>query len=221
MLAFADYARSNSTEGLTFRLTADISLTKSGDDSNWEPSNLSGTLDGGIYDQNGNLIGNHTISNLTINDTSKIQAAFFQSITGTIKNVTLTNLFINGNSLLGTLASTNRGTIQNCAVQGTLTAAVINYSAISVYNNFGTIIGCFFDVNFNGDSFGGGNSYDNYTTSGYVDADKKVFRLDFPKGIVPTGNIFSYFGNSYATENTQISFSISDDNDFEKITSVK
>ena len=221
MLTFAEYARSNSTEGLTFRLTDDISLTKSGDDSNWEPSNLSGTLDGGIYDQNGNLIGNHTISNLTINNSSKDQAAFFQSITGTLKNVTLTNLFINGNCNLGTLASTNSGTIQNCAVQGTLTAAFINNSGISVYNNYGTITGCFFDVNFNGNSFGGGNSYDNYTTSGSVAADKKVFRLDFPKGIVPTGNIFSYFGNSYATENTQISFSISDDNDFEKITSVK
>ncbi|MBQ6297529.1 MAG: hypothetical protein IJK81_07535 [Selenomonadaceae bacterium] len=141
LLAFADYARSNSTEGLTFRLTDDISLTKSGDSSNWEPTNLSGTLDGGIYDENGNLIGNHTISNLTINNSSKDQAAFFQSITGTLKNVNLTNLFINGKSLLGTLASTNNGTIQNCAVQGTLIAAVINSSGIALSDNYGTLTG--------------------------------------------------------------------------------
>ena len=224
LLAFADYARSNSTEGLTFRLTDDISLTKSGDSSNWEPFSLECTLDGGIYDDNGNLIGNHTISNLTINDTSKFQAAFFYFISGTLKNVTLTNLFINGYNNLGTLAYKNSGTIQNCAVQGTLKVAELLDSGIALYNNYGTLTGCFFDVNFNGKNFihtNRGSRYDNYTTSGPVDADKKVFRLDFPRGINTTGNIFSYFGNYYATENTQIHFSISDDTDFEKITAVK
>ncbi len=226
LLAFANYARSNSTEGLTFRLTDDISLTKSGDSSNWEPSNLSGTLDGGIYDQNGNLIGNHTISNLPINDSSKSMAAFFNSISGTLKNVTLTNLFINGKNLSSTLACTNSGIIQNCAVQGNFIVAELLFAGIASYNNRGTLTGCFFDVNYNGNNFiasNTGSSYDNYSVSGSVDEtrDKKVFRLDFPKGIVTTSNIFSYFGNSYATQNTQISFSISDDTDYEKITAVK
>ncbi len=103
--------------GCYYILTADMDLSDNSSGTGWTPIGKAGSAFTGVFDGNG-----HTISNLTINDSASNYKGFFGCTTGAeIKNLTLTNVSVNGNLLVGGLAGqSNAGTISNCSVTGTV-----------------------------------------------------------------------------------------------------
>jgi len=98
-------------------LMADIDLSDYSSGTGWTPIGASGSAFTGVFDGNG-----HTISNLTINDSTVNNKGFFGYTSGaTIKNITLTGVSVSGKQYIGGLSgSSSGGTISNCSVAGTV-----------------------------------------------------------------------------------------------------
>ena len=98
--------------GITFKLANDIDLTgvdftPIGDDTN----KFNGTFDG----------DGHTISNLRIASSGDEVGLFgYVGEGGTIKNVNLQNVTVNGNETVGGLVGYNCGTVENCTANATV-----------------------------------------------------------------------------------------------------
>ena len=119
----------------TFVLGADIDLSS---ESNWAPiSGFKGTLIGDGY----------KITNLTISDrTTASNLGLFGVLEGTVKDLTIENANIaaRGNAgIAGIVAGTNKGTIDNVTVSGTIS---IDYydsvGGIAGFNDLGYITNC-------------------------------------------------------------------------------
>ena len=102
----------NHYAGIKFKLVNDIDLTgvdftPIGDSTNY----FSGTFDG----------DGHTIGNLQINSSGNSAGLFgFVGGSGTVKNVKLSKIRINGGDNVGVLVGYNSGAIENCASNGSV-----------------------------------------------------------------------------------------------------
>lgn len=106
---FAAYVNAgNDCAGLTVKLVDDIDLTG----VDFTPIKyFCGTFDG----------DGHTISNLRINSSGNCTALFgFVGENGTIANVKLSKIRINGGDNVGVLVGYNSGAIANCSANGTV-----------------------------------------------------------------------------------------------------
>jgi len=110
-------------------LIADIDL---GGES-WEPLNFSGCLDG----------DGHTISNVEITQSVDGNTGFFGCLEGRVQNVHFENVTLTANAdYAGLLAGTNRGTIENCTVTGSITDdRAESCVGVMVGNNGGKVLG--------------------------------------------------------------------------------
>ena len=141
---------------LTFKLTTDITLTGS-----HTPIGTA-TMDLSYYSANpatqgipfsGHFNGcSHTITGLTINQPTTDFLGLFGLVTGgaTIENLTLDNLNITGADAIGGIVGCTQGlaseakvTIQNCRVNGTISALLYDTSVTAHWH--GGIVGCAFD----------------------------------------------------------------------------
>ena len=114
-------------EGLYFRQTADLNLSSI---SNWTPIGTSSSYCfSGIYDG-----FNHSISNLTITDSSTTNVGLFgwlgssDSIVVAVSNLKLINVSITEYQYVGGIAGyAKNATIENCSVTGKITGTSSSY----------------------------------------------------------------------------------------------
>lgn len=100
--------------GSHFVQTADIDLSDYAQGEGWEPI---GPIFGGSYDG-----GGYTISSLSIDRSDEKLGLFQESWGGVIRNVTLTLVDVTGGgNSIGALVGINRGTIEDCTVDGSVT----------------------------------------------------------------------------------------------------
>ena len=135
LLAWNEAAQSDPKLNCT--LTADINLSG----KEWTPvstsSNYTGIFDGGGY----------TIDNLSFNTTETTRGMFSTiSSPGVVKNLTLTNVQIEGGSMVGCIAGWNYGTITDCKVSGKIKGGT-TVGGIVGFNFMGSITNCSFDGN--------------------------------------------------------------------------
>ena len=135
--AWATEMKNDPTQNLNCTLAADIDLTG----TEWTPiPNFAGTFDG-----NGK-----TITGLTINQptetTDERNLGLFATIaeSGTVKNLTLADVEIHGQTIMGAVAGLNYGSIENCSVTGNVKSSISNYwyAGGIVGENRGDITGC-------------------------------------------------------------------------------
>lgn len=81
---------------------------------------------------------NHTISGIRIYSNSNSYQGLFGNNSGTVRNVTIANTRITGNSYLGGIAGNNTGTIENCRVMNDV---MIHTAATSGIDYLGGIAG--------------------------------------------------------------------------------
>ena len=96
------------------------------------PYPFNGTYDGKSYE----------IYGLTINNSERSYQGLFGYVTGTIQNVGLRNVSINGNNNVGGVAGYLRGTLQNCYVSSGSVNGNFYVGGICGFNNGGTINTC-------------------------------------------------------------------------------
>ena len=132
---WADEVKNNASLNCT--LAADIDLRG----KEWTPiQGYTGTFDG----------GGKTITGLTINQptetTDERNLGLFATITegGTVKNLTLVDVEIHGQTIMGAVAGLNYGSIENCSVTGNVKSSISNYwyAGGIVGENRGDITGC-------------------------------------------------------------------------------
>jgi len=130
-------------------LMADVDLSGYSSGTGWNPIGASGSAFTGIFDGNG-----HTISNLTINDSATDYRGFFGFTSGAeIKNVTLTNVSVNGKQFVGGLVGQSEtGTISNCSVSGTVSGVGKSIGGMVGRKNSGTVENSHASVNVNSNS---------------------------------------------------------------------
>lgn len=137
-----------------FRLIADIdaSLTDGWYDGNgFDPLGDSDTPFSGTFDGDG-----HTVMGLTIDRSDRNNAALFEVSTGTIENVTLTDVDVTGAYRTGTLVGLNDGgTVTGTTVTGTVTNDNNRIGGF-IGENLGTVSGCWADCDVAGGSNGAG-----------------------------------------------------------------
>lgn len=199
-------------------LMNDIAL---GDDTEWkmigdnesEESGFNGTFDG----------NNHTISGLhTVqNDENNIYGMFGVISAGTVRNLKLINVAIEGNSLVGGLAGENYGYIENCSVSGKIYALrksnMLSVGGI-VGNNYGIIENVNSNIKIrtsgevltvggiaaNNDGFIDGAYY-----KGNIEAEQKTANSNAVAGGIAGINTSGYIYNSCADANINSKASIS------------
>ncbi len=121
---------------------ADISLS---DYPNWSPIGFNEPNSfSGIFDGNG-----HTISNLKISSTNGYQGLFGYTFGAVVKDVSLTNVTVEGSSNTAGLVgySGPSSSISGCTVTGTITGTADRTGSIAGYNYGGSISGCNASVN--------------------------------------------------------------------------
>lgn len=196
LLAFAaDVNNGNTYAGRTVVLGADIDLAG----KNWKPIgglfSYPGVTFAGTFDGN-----NHTISNLKTSDftTNHATAGFFGSITGTVKNLTLTNVNITSSHYAGGIvgySSANGAVIENCHVNGGTITSTPEYTGTTDDSTNG------YD---NGDKVGG--------IIGYMVVSDKVENCSVSnvtiKAYRDLGGIVGYAQNGGLTNNTVESVSL-------------
>lgn len=127
-----------------FILMNDIDLSG----GNW--TTIIGSLDtpfSGTFNGNGKVIENITI------ETTNWWSGFFGYASGVIKNLFLKDISVSGTSILGGLVGQIDGaTIMNCAVSGSITGTgnIIGGIVGCIYNNGGTVLNCWTDVDVRG-----------------------------------------------------------------------
>lgn len=107
--------QTESEEILDAVLTEDISLSSVCGEGigNWEPiQGFRGTFDG----------DGHTISGLYIAGSQEDRVGLFSSLQGTVKNLGVTDVTIEGGASLGGIVGYSFGTLENCWCDGTVTA---------------------------------------------------------------------------------------------------
>ena len=137
----------------TVRLTADIVLNNTSEWENWESSAPNNTWTpiganwnsffSGTFDGQG-----HTVSGIYNNSENYCQGLFGYN-NGTIKNVGVTESYIEGSSIVGGVCGENRGTISNCYNSGTVSGDYY-VGGVCGYNNNGTISDCYNSGTVNG-----------------------------------------------------------------------
>ena len=102
-------------------------------DSNWSPERTSFVFDGNGY----------AITGVIVNAPSNHFVGFFSSVDspGVIKNLSLINVNIKGQTRVGGLTADNSGSILNCSVSGRIEAAGNDVAGIAGCNS-GIIIAC-------------------------------------------------------------------------------
>ena len=112
---------------------------------------------GGTFDGQG-----HSVCGVYINSENACQGLFGYN-NGTIKNVGVTESYIEGSSIVGGVCGENRGTISNCYNSGTVSGDYY-VGGVCGWNNEGTISDCYnsWTVNGNGYYVGGvcGRNYE-------------------------------------------------------------
>ena len=106
-----------------------MKINKLGEVSQWYPNHYNGiyrTINrNSVY--NGTFNGNgHTISGIYINDETLENAGLFQTLTGTVENLAITDSYIKAKTNAGILCGTSSGTINNCYIQGVVEGAENN-----------------------------------------------------------------------------------------------
>jgi hypothetical protein len=117
-------------------LMADIDLSGYSSGTGWDPISTFT----GIFDGNG-----HTISSLTINESTANDKGLFGQISGaTIKNLGLNIVSVTGYQRVGGLAGySGAGTTQNCYVNGTVNGAYQYIGGLIGQLNTGTVTACY------------------------------------------------------------------------------
>ena len=130
-------------------LYTDINLSAA-----WTPVCSSSNPYSGTFDGNG-----HTISGLVINGSGNNQGLFGCVENGTIKNLTLSNVDIQGKGYenVGGVAGYNyQGKILGCTVSGIVEGEYKAYGGIAGFSKNGFIIGCASSCSVTGDRYVGG-----------------------------------------------------------------
>jgi len=213
-------------KGLTFKLTADIDLSVI---ANWTPIGATGTPFKGTFDGQG-----YKISNLTITSNNDKCGLFVNVLDGTIKNVNLVNANISGNRNVGGIVSNNNGTIENCAVEGTISGYSYVGGIVGYNSHRGTVKDNFAAVTVGGNSYVGeivGNNNGSVSGNKYAsnagDNTGAIKWLTLPTGITVTNvnaaDKVTVGGTDYYKPNATVKFTldITSNNDFEKITGIK
>ena len=118
----------------------------------------------GLHPFTGTLSGNgFTISNLTINRNSN-NAGLFESLSGTVSNIGLTNINARG-SFIGAIAAINKGTITQTYATGSINGHVAG-GLVGV--NQGTVNQSYSRVNVKAVVYGGGLTGDNSDAGGLI-----------------------------------------------------
>ena len=153
--------------GLTFKVTADIDLSTLENGVTFRgigtaANSFVGTFDGGGY----------KIKNLTINSTSVTEQGLFGWVGkgGTVKDVELEGVSIEGGTYGGAIAGYNYGTIENCAASGTVKSESCGGGIVGY--NYGTVSKCANSVNVtvnNGKELLGGGGIVGTNQSGTVE----------------------------------------------------
>lgn len=143
--------------GASYKLTGNIDASNTTDWNSGKGFNpvggFSGTLNGSGY----------TISGLTIDRPSEGDLGLMGDSSGTIKNIGLSNVYVNGDGFyVAGLASRNSGTISNSYVSGTVTG-VSSFTGGVVGRNKsgGTISKVYSQTSVSGDAYVGGVVGDN------------------------------------------------------------
>ncbi|MCL2805918.1 MAG: SUMF1/EgtB/PvdO family nonheme iron enzyme [Treponema sp.] len=146
--AFNTYANGTTGRIRHYRLEENITLS-----GNWTPIGtgpvyLNQTF-GGSFDGNG-----YTISNLRISSSAADYQGMFGSLLGTVRNLGLIDVNINGRNYTGGITGLNQGTIQESYVTGSITGSE-NTGGIAGYN--GSLIrDCYSFVTVSGTAMVGG-----------------------------------------------------------------
>ncbi len=144
---FSDYVNKGNTS-VNAVLTDDI---VAGANDIWTPIGNNTNIYAGTFDGN-----NHTISGLYTNNEQASYVGLFGTISGTVKNVGVTNVSFSGTYSVGGVCGENRsGTIQNCYSTGSITNGDQNAGGVCGFNG-GTIQNCYSECTVEGASFVGG-----------------------------------------------------------------
>lgn len=114
----------------------------------------------------------HTISGITLIGTGG-NIGFFGTLSGTVKNLKLEDIKVQGTENVGAIAGTNNGTITNCQVKGFSVVVGRNNVGGLVGNNAGSVSGCASSAMVSGtssvnDLVGTGTSATNSISTGVV-----------------------------------------------------
>lgn len=144
--------------GKTVVLLTDISTSGTSEHIDFSPAGDSSHPFEGIFDGNG-----HTLSILYIdNDDNKDNIGFIGYNKGTIKNLRVSNMYMNTARYGGIICGINDGLIENCSTLGLM--SYITNPTYSIYNggitgsNNGTIRKCLVNAQISSPSDGGGMS---------------------------------------------------------------
>lgn len=164
-----------------FILMTDLDLSEN---SNWNPIGVSsfdylydniftGTSFTGSFNGNG-----HVISNLYINSSADFTGLFVRLLNATVENLSLVNVDITGNNVVGGIAGAmDYSEINNCTISGKITGGTDNVGGITGKSiNGSTIKTCISAVNVSGrNNIGGliGNSSQSTIDKSYVTGDVK------------------------------------------------
>lgn len=164
------------------------------------------------YEFNGSFDGNgFTIYGVTIpySDNIKSYSMFGTISEGTVRNLNLNKLKIEGIDSVSAIAQTNYGNIENCKVSGTITADQISSSVSCggiVSINYGNIENCEADINFtirgNSSTIGGISSHNegfinNTSYSGNIDVNTKGLNSSTSAGGITGFNNEGLIYNSF------------------------
>lgn len=154
---WVDYVNAgNWSTGCVLECDIDLSALTRGT-SNWTPIGTDGDNPfDGTFDGN-----NHTITGLTLNLPSDSSLGFFGYIGkyGTVKNLILENVEINGGSYAGALAGYNLGNIISCSASGNIQGASGDTSSSVgglIGSNSGNVTACHFNGTVEGKNNVGG-----------------------------------------------------------------
>ena len=144
-----DETTAHSCEGMTFKVTADITIpyTTDWDDATSTEDNytpVGGSFNSSIYSFKGTFDGRgHTVSGIRIyrsgNGYDDRDLGLFGAVYGTVKNVTVSDMRVTGYSYVGGIAgyNTSGGKIVNCHATATVALHALQNNA----NYFGGIVG--------------------------------------------------------------------------------
>jgi len=174
------------SNGKYFRMTSDIVLNDTSNWGNWStvaPAHEWTAIGDftrkfyGIFDGDG-----HTVSGIYINKTSNLNQGLFGFSYGTIKNIGVINIYINGYQAIAGVCGYNiSGTISNCYNTATVNASHGYTGGVVGYNNTGgTITGCYNT----GAISGTNNSVDNTCVGGVVGRNLSVVSNCYNTGAV-------------------------------------
>ncbi len=150
----ADWQDINSHMTWNYHVVADIDFSKQSlgnviingsKTSETSTASFTGIIDGGIYDDNGKLIGMHALENISIQN-SRYAYVIYNLSNGTVSNLVVDNMKLVGSATLGGYtgfirnASGTDGTINNIHITNGLVSgyqyvgSIVAYSAMGMYN---------------------------------------------------------------------------------------